>query len=1464
MEPGFGQNLEGFLIKGNLSLSPTENPALYGDGSIEGSGILYFDTIKEYNRDNNVTIQDIIFKSDGLIIPHTNPSDNLTSASVVIGGGVSIKHTQNSNSITSGGALTIAGGVSIAKNLNVGGIVNVNNNSIINVPLPILGTDAVNKDYVDSVSSNVSGNFTTGQIIIADSNGDSIKGFDFFTTDTNTLSLTIPFLLKDTTNANSTSGAFVCYGGISISKDVFIGGILDVNGNLIKNVASPINGGDAVNKDYLLDYVDSKTFGNILGSFGNTEIVVGTTSSNALGSYSSFTYDGSVLNLGGYFKIENTSDTTSLTSNPSLVVSGGANIYNNLFVGGIIDVNAHNINNVADPIVRSDAATKAYVDDKISNITTGNVNGNFTTGQLIIADTSGNAIRGFQNLTFDSNGTLGTLLLNDFTDIKINNTQNAMNLSQGGSFLTLGGASFQKDVYIGGVLDVNLNNIKSVADPIADYDAVNKRYLDEAISNINVNGGSTFNLNNNVLVPEDISIFNYPESVKAFITKIFVQYNQNTCALYTIYGLNLGNTWHITSTYIGDETGVTFYIRQNFGQGVMQYTNTNTYGFASISFTTITQIDDLESTTQLNYPLLNNVTVPTNIPDLVFLNNVIDSVKLIICISSETDHKHGMSLVNCVLKNGIWSLSTYNIGDTSGVKFNMLSSPTAGVLQYTNINASSDYIIRVSHLDILTTQTSLVLLANTVIPTSIGTSELTFQNTLTNFQLTCVVQIPSENKSALYEIGGVVCNSSWKLSSKYIGDYTGVKFSISTIAGVGVLEYTNSNIVDATMRYIKNAPSIFQPLTVNKGGTGNSYLNPYAVLRGNGSNPIVGTDDFIYKNKQLILGEESNILLKNTTNAISLQSGGALTVTGGASFQKDVYIGGILDVNLKNIKNVADPIEDYDAVNKLYVDTAIKNIDINSNENQVEQNYTLNNAITIPEDIPGFIFPPTIKAFISNIYVETSNQQYSLYTIRGINCNSNWLLSSSLIGQSTGVDFYIREFDGSGIVQYTNSNTTGVSSIRYMTTSLIHDESDDTQINYTLSGNVLVQEDIDVLTFSNTNLDSVKLLIYVSSDNDSKYGLFLANCVLKGDQWSMTTHNIGNVNGVKFYIRSENNMGIIGYTNSNLSNDYSIRVTNINIPNSQNPITLLANTTVPITIDETQLSLSINYHYFQISIFVNVPDLNKYALYEIQGVVCNDMWTINSRYIGDYTGIKFYISTVGGIGYLSYTNINNVDANIRFVKDIPLTSLKPLSINKGGTGSTYLNPYTILRGNGNDPIIGTSDLIYKDNELIIGNGSTIIIQNTRSSVNLTTGSTFIAYGGVSINKELFIGKQLVVKDVDITPNTGDISAERMFNAMNNQSVPSNVVGFDFSNIVIKSFTGTICVTTITDDDEYDALYDIRGLKRKNGWLIDSKYIGDDIGITFSITSNGQIQYTSENEINWLSTTMKFRALTTTM
>lgn len=1451
MESGFGQNLEGFLIKGNLSLAPSANPVLQGDGSIEGAGTLYFDTIREYNYTNGVNIQNVRFINNKLLIPYTDPSDSSTSASVIIDGGVSVKHTQNASSITSGGGLTVVGGVSIGKRLIVGGEVDISGNRIKNVDTPLLGSDGVNKDYVDSVASKLSGNFTTGQVIIADSNGDAIRGYDFFTTDTTQLNLSIPFYINDTRNTTglTSGGSLNIAGGVNIAKDTFLGGKLDLTGNLINNLGTPVDPYDAATKKY----VDDHTF-KLDGNFTTGQMIIAASNGDAIRGYDNLTYDGNTIRL------ESTNNIIGSVGG-SFICYGGISISKDVFIGGLLNVNNNNINNVASPILGTDAVNKDYVDSLITSKFS-----SFTAGQLIVADSSG-SLRGYDNLKFDtSDGTTGTLIVNNYTNVVLNNTNNASGLNSSGALTILGGASVLKDVYIGGKLDVNLNNIKSVADPIDNYDAVNKEYVDSLIANINAGQGistNIFNLENNVLVPGDISLFYQPSSVRAFVSNIYVQYNNQKFGFYTIHGLHTDSSWIINSTFIGDDIGVNFSIRDNGGQGVLQYTNSNTSGFASIRFSNLFRIEDLETTLQKNISISSNVNTFTDIPYLTFLNNTVDSVKLYIYVSSETDKRYGLVLMNVVLSNGIWYYTKRNIGDVDNISFDIRSTATSGIIQYKNFNTSADYTLRVYKDEFLLSAPQLTLSSNINIPTNIGSSSLVFTG-ITSFTLSVIVTVPDFNKSSLFEITGVFLKNNWQINSKFIGDHTGIRFYINTISGnSGVLQYTNPNGVNAYIRFIKNIPNVFEPLGVPVGGTGNSTLLPYAVLRGNGTSPIIGTDDFIYKDYKLTLGKDSSIVLNNTTNSIGLGSGGTLTTNGGASFLKDVYIGGKLDVNLNNITSVADPIQDYDAANKRYIDQLISNVDLNNNTNQFEQSVSLNNGVVIsPQDIPGFTFPANVKAFVSHIYVKTSTNRSALYTIRGYYSGSNWTMSTSLIGDtSSGIDFYIRDDNGVAYVQYTNQNLTGTSSLNFLTNSIVYNDSSLTQKNITLLSNINVFTDIPELTYSTTNVYSIKFIIYISSAIDSKYGIILVNCILKGTDWMVNQYNIGNVRGITFGIRVSGTNIILQYINSNASNDYTIRVLGDVIPSTSSPITLDANTNVPIYIDADKLSIPITQKYFEYSVVVNVPLLNKYALYEIQGVVTNNVWNINYRYIGDYTGIRFYITTVSDIGYLSYTNSNNVDANIRFIKNSPVTSLKPLNVSKGGTGNTYLNPYTILRGNGVDPIIGTRDLIYEDNKLILGETSSIIITNTSSATNLTTGSTFVAYGGVSIKKELFVGERLVVNEIDLTPNTDDIFVEKEFYAQNNITAPTSITDFKFSNT--KSFSAMVCVNILTTSDEYDALFELKGLKKRSGWIIDSKFIGDNTDISFSITSTGQIQYTSSNIPDWNNTTIKFRAVTTT-
>jgi hypothetical protein len=118
--------------------------------------------------------------------------------------------------------------------------------------------------------------------------------------------------------------------------------------------------------------------------------------------------------------------------------------------------------------------------------------------------------------------------------------------------------------------------------------------------------------------------------------------------------------------------------------------------------------------------------------------------------------------------------------------------------------------------------------------------------------------------------------------------------------------------------------------------------------------------------------------------------------------------------------------------------------------------------------------------------------------------------------------------------------------------------------------------------------------------------------------------------------------------------------------------------------------------------------------------------------------------------------------------------------------------------------------------------------------------------------------------VDVSPSLGDISRERYFSANNNQSSAANITGFVFSNSVVRAFDAIVSVTILAESGNLYAYYNIKGVQKNGNWVLNSSFVGDITGFTFSINGSGQIQYTSTNITNFTSSYVNFRALTTSV
>lgn len=109
---------------------------------------------------------------------------------------------------------------------------------------------------------------------------------------------------------------------------------------------------------------------------------------------------------------------------------------------------------------------------------------------------------------------------------------------------------------------------------------------------------------------------------------------------------------------------------------------------------------------------------------------------------------------------------------------------------------------------------------------------------------------------------------------------------------------------------------------------------------------------------------------------------------------------------------------------------------------------------------------------------------------------------------------------------------------------------------------------------------------------------------------------------------------------------------------------------------------------------------------------------------------------------------------------------------------------------------------------------------------------------------------------------GDIN-ETSFSMANNQASPANVTGLAFSSGVVRSFSALVSVEIDATADLYEQ-FSLQGINKGGSFGMSVDGVGDSSGIEFSITSGGQVQYTSGNAPGFSSGAIKFRAITTSV
>ena len=149
-----------------------------------------------------------------------------------------------------------------------------------------------------------------------------------------------------------------------------------------------------------------------------------------------------------------------------------------------------------------------------------------------------------------------------------------------------------------------------------------------------------------------------------------------------------------------------------------------------------------------------------------------------------------------------------------------------------------------------------------------------------------------------------------------------------------------------------------------------------------------------------------------------------------------------------------------------------------------------------------------------------------------------------------------------------------------------------------------------------------------------------------------------------------------------------------------------------------------------------------------------------------------------------------------------------------------------------------------------------------ANVNQIPMSYLDTDGTLAANSDTKVASQKATKTyidahIGASAVAGDISLTT-FAASNNISSPANVTGLAFAAGTVRGFKAIVTVA-ITATSSLNEVFELIGVQTASGFVMATNSVGDDSGVVFSITSAGQVQYTSTNISGFTANKIAFRA-----
>jgi len=1374
----------------------------------------------------------LVIQNGDVLITSSTPSSSTLDGAVVVNGGLSINNTQNSVSSTCGGALTIGGGVGVMKSMCIGDNLLLESSSGV---FDIKGLSE-SRFFVDTI--------TNKKFYVAPDGVN--KRFEL--TDTQLkINLT-------QNSSNSTDGALVISGGISVSctqdsSNGSNGGALTIAGgasigktlNVVKNavIGETDSNNNALRirytgtdqillEDTNLNAASINMFGEDLIIGNNKDVYLETSTGNIniindnqsiLSVYnngteffekvyisqsisSSNSSSGCFLIDGGQ-SIRNTTDASSVTSGGSFTTLGGVGISKKLYVGDCIGIDLQN--NQKSKLVLWETDNDLSKEHEFSGF------GTISSGSLVyqVKDTSSNHIF-YSGLNNTSSDEIFKICGN--RDIVFSG-ENQKYLVRGGG-LSNNSFSFESMTGSSNICFFSANGLNSDDNDICIFakgtskNIVNSEYLrigwdttDYVISSNNIGTG----------VVHDIKI---------------------ECGIFDQFVLKNDGTISVSSTTVSSCSSIGSLVLTKGGLsiGCTENASSSSVGGAMTIVGGASVAKDVYIGGMLN---LNSVQFQSRVTQNSYSSLVITS----------SDNKYpsmfleGHSSVNSSVYP--FEIRLYNLGKDDSINTEGLQIKTNDDLLGYNISTFYEGSGNNKTISLYTkTNDNQIFLdvsgyvgINTSVPmynfdvdgTMHVSDTIHFTNTITSFNSTtasfivdgginimCTAQAESITRGgALTVAGGISVIKNMVVGG--ITEFLDTRPSTSSLEGAVII---NGGL---SIKSGENSVNSLNGggLTVAGGGAISGDLYVGGSINGSGSSSstyayltLTATDESVNLSTGALLCL-GGLTIQADTNAINISNGGSILTPGGASIGKDVYIGG--DVTYTNgITNYYT--EDTNVIN-FYDSFNIKRFSIDRNRSSQVFSISRYNSLGAEIEKTFEINNSDGKTIFNNKTDSTDKDTASVIYNGGLSI-SNSTNASSLYnggaltvagGASIAKDSYI----GGSVVIYSTTQSTDVS-----TGALIVSGGVGVSGNINVLGNALIVGDLTVqgqTTTVNTGTTSV--------DNN----VFLLNSAPAGSSDS-------------------------GFMIKRYQNDNDIGSGDV-IADSYPPESYTLPDQTGMSLSQVKLgtganAINNNYNGWWLKISSGFSSNQTRKITSYNGVTkiatLSSPLTTQNPSIGDL--VRLYNRPYVGFIY------NEIQDRFEFgstVTDpgensVSFTDRMPICFSSATSVSTDVSSSVSSGG------------------LVMSGG--ISISNTKDAESVTSGGTITTLGGVSVGKKMYVGTQLYVNGVNMTPSPYDVFSIISFNASNNVSTFTNITDISFDSYVLGVDIYLSAILTATTNLYVN--FHIRGVNKASSWEIVKTYVGDDTGIQFDITPLGQLRYTTPNYGGFVSLLFKWRALVT--